>query len=212
MCSIRVCINLVYLHYPQAIAIGRLKGNEQDGDADDSEVCEMSAHYKVKYGLEGLEQSISRATKRFSKSLDYNQTLTFSLPNLSSDSNGLTGSHEKEDDEMSYMVMHPVSPTASEGVASSLTNMKSSSSIRDRGDSQVSGSSSVGSHDPANNTSHDVTTDHSHPITPSQTVYDDSDDGECVVCVFVQWLCLFVCTFVHLSMYIICVVCICECG
>jgi len=137
--------------------------------------CVMSAHCKVKYGLEGLEQSISRTTKRFSKGLDCNQTL---LPNLSSDSNSLTGSHEEEDDEMSYMVMHPVSPTASEGVVSSLANMTSSSSIRGRGDSQVSGSSIVGSHDQANNTSHDVTTSHSHPYAPSLNVNDDSDNGE----------------------------------
>ena len=187
----------MFFYYPQAIAIGRLKGNEQDGDADDSEVCEMSAHYKVKYGLEGLEKSISKATIRFSKSLDYNETLAFSLPNLSSDSNGLTGSHEEEDDEMSYMIMHPVSPTASEGVVSSLANTRSSSSIRGRGDSQVSGSSSVGSHDPANSTSHDpanstshdVTPCHSNPITPSQTVYDDSDNGE-YVCLCVYSVCV----------------------
>jgi len=64
----------MFFYYPQAIAIGRLKDNEQDGDADDSEVCEMSAHYKVKYGLDGLGKSISITTIRFSKNLDYNQT------------------------------------------------------------------------------------------------------------------------------------------
>jgi len=185
----------LYVYYPQAIVIDRLKGNEQDGDADDSEVCEMLAHYKIKYGLEGLEKSISKATIHFSKSLDYNQTLAFSLPNLSSDSNSLTGSRE-EDDEMSYIVMHRVSPTASEGVVSSLANMRSSSSIRGRGDSQVPGNSSVGSHDPTNITSHNVTTSHSDPVIPSLTVYDDSDNGVSV-CVCVVYVCACMCVCVR---------------
>jgi len=92
------------------------------------------------------------------------------------------------------MVMHPVSLTASEGVVSSLTNTRSSSSIRGRGDSQVSGSSSVGSYVPAYVTSHDVTTSHSSRVTQSQTVYDDSDNGECVcLCICSVCMCMRVC-------------------
>ena len=161
-----------------------MKSKEQDGDADVSEVCEMSAHYKVKYGLEGLEQSISRATKRFSKNLDYNHPLACSLPNLISDSNGLTGSYGEEDDEMSYMVMHPLSPTASESVVRQ-SSLRSSSSARGRGDSQVSGNSSVGSQDQTSVSSRDETTGHSNPVTSSQTVYDEADHSGACVCVCV---------------------------
>ena len=87
-------------------------------------MCEMAAHYKVKYGLEGLEKSLTIASKRFSKVLNYHEdsispsterSITGSLPNLLADSldepkNDNDNDDDDDDDngdDISYMVMHP---------------------------------------------------------------------------------------------------------
>ena len=76
-------------------------------------MCEMAAHYKVKYGLEGLERTITMASKRFSRSIDnedapssLDKKLTSSLPNLI-DSFDESKNSEDTGDDIPYMVMHP---------------------------------------------------------------------------------------------------------
>ena len=65
----------------------------------------MVAHYKVKYGLEGLEKSLTIANKRFSRTVDCsedarssstNKNLTSCLPKLLADS--LDESKSDDDD------------------------------------------------------------------------------------------------------------------
>ena len=81
-------------------------------------MCEMAAHYKMKYGLEGLEKSLTIANKRFSRTVDYNEdarssstdkSLTGSLPNLLADNLDKSKNDDDDDDDndISYMVMHP---------------------------------------------------------------------------------------------------------
>ena len=83
-------------------------------------MCEMAAHYKVKYGLEGLEKSLTIASKRFSKVINYHEdsrspsterSITGSLSNLLSDNLDESKNDDVYDDndngdEISYMVMH----------------------------------------------------------------------------------------------------------
>ena len=38
-------------------------------------MCEKAAHYKMKYGLEGLEKSLTIASKRFSRTVDYSEDM-----------------------------------------------------------------------------------------------------------------------------------------
>ena len=56
--------------------------------------CEMAAHYKMKYGLEGSEKSLTITSKRVSKTVDYSEdirssstdkSLIGSLPKLLAD-------------------------------------------------------------------------------------------------------------------------------
>lgn len=99
---------------PQAIAIGRLKSTSSEDDIDNKDdMCEMAAHYKVKYGLQGLEKTLSLASKRFSRSIDSEEVpsnldmkLTSSLPNLIDSSDGSKNSDDIGDD-LPYMVMQP---------------------------------------------------------------------------------------------------------
>lgn len=90
---------------------GKGKG---EGD-DDGDMCKMAAHYKVKYGLEGLEKTLSEASKRFSRSIesddnviDSQKFIAGSLPNLLDD-NSLNKSKDSDDtgDDIPYMVMNP---------------------------------------------------------------------------------------------------------
>ena len=76
-------------------------------------MCEMAAHYKVKYGLQGLEKTLTLASKRFSRSIDnedvpsnLDKKLTSSLPNLIDSSEGSKNSDDTGDD-LPYMVMQP---------------------------------------------------------------------------------------------------------
>lgn len=84
-------------------------------------MCEMAAHYKVKYGLQGLEKTLTMASKRFSRSSsnDYGnsnspstdikrgQNLASSLPNLLADDLGDSKTDDDTGDDIPYMVMHP---------------------------------------------------------------------------------------------------------
>ena len=96
-----------------------MKSSSSAGGADDNncndDMCEMAAHYKVKYGLEGLEETISQASKRFSRSIDYHdnspntdinhdKTFAGSLPNLLTDE---CNSDDDVGDDIGYMVMQP---------------------------------------------------------------------------------------------------------
>ena len=79
----------------------------------------MAAHYKMKYGLEGLEKSLTIVSKRFSKVMSYQEdsrspstdrSLTGSLPNLLADNLDESKNDDDDDDngdDISYMVMHP---------------------------------------------------------------------------------------------------------
>ena len=86
----------------------------------------MAAHYKVKYGLEGLEKSLTIASKRFSKVINYHEdsrspsterSITGSLPNLlvdsldepknDNDNDNIYDDDDDNGDDISYMVMHP---------------------------------------------------------------------------------------------------------
>ena len=101
----------------QAIAIGRLKsssGEEDDNNDNKDDMSEMAAHYKVKYGLQGLEKTLSIASKRFSRSFDIEEVsssldkkLTSSLPNLVDSPDESKDSDDDNGDDISYMVMHP---------------------------------------------------------------------------------------------------------
>lgn len=104
---------------PQAIAIGKLKSDDGGADKSNSnnDMCKMAAHYKVKYSLESLEKTLSRATKWFSKSIDnedvvndhaktvYDQSLGSSLPNLLDDNDSIDESKNDDTDDIPYMVM-----------------------------------------------------------------------------------------------------------
>ena len=86
-------------------------------------MCEMADHYKVKHGLVGLEKSLTIASKRFSKVINYHEdsrsrsterSITGSLSNLLSDNLDESKNDDVYDDddndngdEISYMVMHP---------------------------------------------------------------------------------------------------------
>ena len=92
-----------------------------DNNVGNDDMCEMAAHYKMKYGLEGLEKSLTIASKRFSKVMSYQEdsrspntdrSLTGSLPNLLADNldeskNDNDNDDDDNGDELSYMVMHP---------------------------------------------------------------------------------------------------------
>ena len=73
----------------------------------------MAAHYKVKYGLQGLEKTLTLASKRFSRSIDsedvppssLDKKLTSSLPNLV-DNFDESNNSEDTGDDVPYMVMH----------------------------------------------------------------------------------------------------------
>ena len=77
----------------------------------------MAAHYKVKYGLEDLEKSLTIAYKRFSRTVDYNEdarssstdkSLTSNLPKLLADSLDESKSDDDDgDNDIPYMVIHP---------------------------------------------------------------------------------------------------------
>ena len=77
-------------------------------------MSEMAAHYKVKYGLQGLEKTLTLASKRFSRNFDdeevsssLDKKLTGSLPNLVDSPDESKDNDDDNGDDIPYMVMHP---------------------------------------------------------------------------------------------------------
>ena len=82
-------------------------------------MCEMAAHYKMKYGLEGLEKSLTITSKRVSKIVDYSEdirssstdkSLIGSLPKLLADNLDESKNDDDDDDDdndIPFMIMHP---------------------------------------------------------------------------------------------------------
>ena len=84
-------------------------------------MCEMAAHYKMKYGLEGSEKSLTITSKRVSKIVDYSEdirssstdkSLIGSLPKLLADNldeskNDDDDDDDDDDNDIPCMIMHP---------------------------------------------------------------------------------------------------------